>query len=299
MRNDPDDVVLPSSYREAQYRALPYLEQPYQQPLYQQPMYQEPPYQDIVAPHPQRRRAQPIVLAAIVAVLLVVAVGAVALFHARSGTSKNAAGTAVPAASSLVSPAPSGDTAAASAAASAPPSATQATAAAGSAGSPSATSAPSAVVPAAEQQHAAAVAVSTVIAQAASTRSLVSGAVQGLAGCTLDAASADSRLSQAIAERQALLTQLPAAQFAALPHGPELEALLRKAWTESVQADQAFQSWAKVFEPGKKCGTKNPGFARGEALSNAATHDKLAFAARWNDEVARPLQVSAFAAGQL
>jgi hypothetical protein len=150
-----------------------------------------------------------------------------------------------------------------------------------------------------QRQQAAAAAIATVLSRAASTRSLVLAATGGLSSCTLDAHKADQDLTQALAERTALLAAIPKAQFAVVPHGHGLVLLLHKAWVHSVQADQAFLAWAQDDEAAAACGTKNAHFAKGSSLSKEASSEKTAFAAAWNAYVAGPTGVAAVTEAQL
>ena len=124
-------------------------------------------------------------------------------------------------------------------------------------------------------------------------------ATGGLSSCTLDPHTADQDLTQALAERAALLAAIPKAQFAVVPHGHGLVLLLHKAWVHSVQADQAFLAWAHDEEASAGCGTKDPQFAKASSLSKEASSEKTAFAAAWNAYVAGPIGVAVITEAQL
>jgi hypothetical protein len=149
---------------------------------------------------------------------------------------------------------------------------------------------PAALDPTAKARNAATL-VGSLLADAAQTRSAVLAATGGLSSCTLDGATADQDLGQAIIERQQLLSRLATTSFAGLPHAAGLRTLLHRAWSQSLQADQAFLQWARDFESGGKCGTKDPSFTKGKALSASASKSKTNFAKAWNEYVAVPLQV--------
>jgi hypothetical protein len=147
--------------------------------------------------------------------------------------------------------------------------------------------------------QAAAVAVRALLADAAQARSDVLGATGGLSSCTLDAGSADQALGQAIIERQQLMQRLSTTSFAGLPHGLGLRTLLHRAWSQSLQADEAFLQWTRDFESPARCGAKDPYFAKGTRLSLSASKSKASFAKAWNGYVAKALHVAPVTAQQL
>ncbi|QMU74568.1 hypothetical protein GXW83_00975 [Streptacidiphilus sp. PB12-B1b] len=134
------------------------------------------------------------------------------------------------------------------------------------------------------QQQAAAI--DQLLSQNDGTRSQVTDAVNDVDNCTSggDLSNDVSALQQAAQTRQDLLSQLGALDVSALPGGDQVVSDLKQAWTESIQADQAFASWAQDVQNGS-CGSSGAdhtsNWDAADDDSRQATADKQAFVTVW------------------
>ena len=133
------------------------------------------------------------------------------------------------------------------------------------------------------QQQAAAI--DQLLSQNDGTRSQVTNAVTDIDDCTSggDLSSDVSALQQAAQTRENLLDQLGQLDVSALPDGSQVVSDLEQAWTDSVQADQAFANWAQDVQ-NQSCGngavhTSNWDTASSD--SQLATADKQTFVTVW------------------
>jgi hypothetical protein len=136
-----------------------------------------------------------------------------------------------------------------------------------------------------------AAAVDELLDRSAAGRGLIGPAVLALGNCDLsvDPASAVSSIEQAVRNRTDLLAGLEPLEVGDLPGGSELKDLLRQAWTQSLEADRQYLSWAESIAAGGTCDPQAPAKRAGDAASGSATRAKAAFAEEWNALVAGPL----------
>lgn len=156
----------------------------------------------------------------------------------------------------------------------------------------------SASAPAADPAAAAA-RIGALLDSSASGRTVLVQATDGLARCRLSASTAVAELAGVAQNRSQLLQSVGAVPFASVPRGAELQALLTQAWQASLEADQAFLTWARSMQAAGSCGRDDASYREGVAASARANRAKRAFVALWNSAVARPLDVPRRAAAQI
>jgi hypothetical protein len=148
-----------------------------------------------------------------------------------------------------------------------------------------------------EQQ--AATSVATMLSASASDRAATSAAASDIASCGPHLTTDPAVFGRAVSSRQALLSHLAAMPGrATLP--PALITDLTKAWQASVAADQAYTRWADD-EIAKRCvpdDTTDPGYQATTAPNQQATSYKTQFAAAW-DPIAARYGLTQYQPGQL
>lgn len=131
-----------------------------------------------------------------------------------------------------------------------------------------------------------ATAIDQLLSQNDGTRTQVTNAVNDVDNCANggDLSSDVSALQQAAQTREDLLGQLGQLDVSALPGGDQVVSDLKAAWTDSIQADQAFANWAQDVQNGS-CGSSGPdhtsNWDTAAADSQQATTDKQAFVTVW------------------
>jgi hypothetical protein len=120
-------------------------------------------------------------------------------------------------------------------------------------------------------------------------RGLIASAVVKLGNCdgSISPGRAVRDIERAAASRAQLLDRLARAQVDALPHGADLQAGLRNAWTLSLTADRHYLAWARGIERGAACGS-TPEKRRGDDASSLAVQAKQDFVESWNRDVVEP-----------
>ncbi len=226
------------------------------------------PQRPLAAEPSARRGGLPLRLVLVAAVAALVLVGVVwGLSGSKSPTTDRAGATASPVRS----------------AAGAAPSGAPSTAPSGSA-SASASTSTSASAGADAQAQAAAV--DKLLAASVSYRQQVVDAVSAVQQCT-DTGSvtaAQTSLSQAASERQAMVTQLAALDVSQIQGGAAAVQTLSRAWTESATADTDYASWAGMMAaggctPGNAPDTTD--YDNAQSQSASATADKNSFVTQW------------------
>jgi len=124
------------------------------------------------------------------------------------------------------------------------------------------------------------------LAQSASARPSVQGAVDDVQTCSETPSSGEATIQQAIDTRQRILSGLQTLSPATLPHGAQLISELSAAMQNSVNADQDYQSWmADSGGPGGGCGSnsaQDSSYQAGQNASAQATAAKGDFLKIWN-----------------
>ncbi len=202
-------------------------------------------------------------LIAAAAVLVLAAVGVVALVAGRSHPpAANDAGNVAAATSPATSAAPS-------------PSASQASASASASTSPTA-------LPGA----AAMTTMGSDLTQSASARPAVAAAIANVQNCSESPSNAEATLEQAITTRQSILQGLKTLDVTGLPNGTQLVSALNTAMQNSLNADTDYHAWmADLVSSGSTCGSnsgQDANYTAALTADNAATTAKSAFVAIWN-----------------
>ena len=219
----------------------------------------------VAAPEP-RRAAGPQrrgtgrrgVLIAVVAVVVLAAIGAVAFLAGKGKPTTTAnAGNVVGASSSVTSPTPS----------------------------PSVS--PSSSPPSQPPGTAAMATLASYLSQSAAVRPTVQPAIDAVQACSESPASGEAVLQQAITTRQNILQDLQTLSVAGLPNGAQLVSALTAAMQASVNDDNDYHAWmADLISSGSTCGSnasQDSNYVAGAGTASAmATTAKNAFLALWN-----------------
>ena len=146
----------------------------------------------------------------------------------------------------------------------------------------------------AQTERAEALAVNAVLVESGSDRNRLRAAVAALGSCT-DVPSQAQVMNALAASRRQLLTRTEGLDFHSLPGGAALKAVLVRALTSSVQADQDLAAWANDLartgcSPGNT--TNDPNYQSATAPDNAAESEKGEFAQMW-DPIAKQFSLPA------
>jgi hypothetical protein len=205
----------------------------------------------------RRRTGRRGVLIAVVAVVVLAAVGAVA-FLAGKGKPTTAAnaGSVAGVSPSVTSPAASPSVSPSSSAPSQPP------------GAPAMAT------------------LASYLSQSAAVRPTVQNAINAVQACSESPAAAETTIGQAITTRQNILQGLQTLSVGALPNGPRLVSALKTAMQNSLDADNDYHAWmADLVSSGNSCGSnpnQDSNYVNGGSASSASTTSKEAFLSLWN-----------------
>jgi eukaryotic-like serine/threonine-protein kinase len=198
---------------------------------------------------------------AVAAVVVLAAVGTVALLAGKAQPHAGNRGTVNAAASSPVTSSAASSSAANSS----------------GAGSSSATQLPGA---------AAMATLGSYLTRSAAVRPTVQNAISSVQACSESPASAEATIQQAISTRQDIRQGLQTLSVSGLPNGAQLVSTLTTAMNNSLAADRDYQAWmADLVSSGSTCGSgasQDSNYQAGGAASAAATTSKNAFLALWN-----------------
>jgi serine/threonine protein kinase len=209
---------------------------------------------------PQRRRTgRRGVLIAVVAVVVLAAVGTVAFLAGKTKpTTATNAGNVAGVSPSVTSPA----------------------------ASPSVSSSAPTQSPSQPPGAAAMATLASYLSQSAAVRPNVSNAVNGVQSCSESPADAETTIQQAITARQNILNGLQTLSVGALPNGAQLVSALRTAMQNSLDADNDYHAWMMdLASSGTSCGSnanQDSHFVAAGNADSAATTSKEAFVNLWN-----------------
>jgi serine/threonine protein kinase len=209
---------------------------------------------------PQRRRTgRRGVLIAVVAVVVLAAVGTVAFLAGKTKpTTATNAGNVAGVSPSVTSPA----------------------------ASPSVSSSAPTQSPSQPPGAAAMATLASYLSQSAAVRPNVSNAVNGVQSCSESPADAETTIQQAITARQNILNDLQTLSVGALPNGAQLVSALRTAMQNSLDADNDYHAWMMdLASSGTSCGSnanQDSHFVAAGNADSAATTSKEAFVNLWN-----------------
>ena len=124
------------------------------------------------------------------------------------------------------------------------------------------------------------------LSQSAAVRPNVSDAITGVQSCSESPADAEATIQQAITARQNILNGLGTLSVGALPNGAQLVSALKTAMQNSLNADNDYHAWmADLASSGNTCGSnanQDSNYAAALTADGASTTSKEAFVHLWN-----------------
>jgi serine/threonine protein kinase len=122
--------------------------------------------------------------------------------------------------------------------------------------------------------------------QSAAVRPGVQAAISNVQNCSESPADAEGTIQQAITTRQNILAGLQTVSVGALPNGARLVSALRTAMQNSLNADTDYHAWmADLVSSGNSCGSnpnQDSNYVNGGTASSNSTTSKDAFLSLWN-----------------
>jgi hypothetical protein len=142
---------------------------------------------------------------------------------------------------------------------------------------------------------------SGLLQRSAAARADVIAVTEGVASCSIAPGAGLVQISQAVRDRQALLTSAASVPVSAIPDGRQLMAGFRTAPQLSVAADRGFTTWMRRLQRAGECvatATSDSSYLAGLQDSALAELAKVKFLQQWN-----PLAVASgqptFSSGQI
>jgi hypothetical protein len=122
--------------------------------------------------------------------------------------------------------------------------------------------------------------------QSAAVRPTVQAALDNVQNCSESPSTAAATIQQAITTRQGILQGLQTLSVSGLPNGTQLVSTLTTAMQNSLNADTDYHAWmADLVSSGNTCGSnpnQDSNYVNGGTASSDATTSKDAFLSLWN-----------------